>query len=57
LLSKLGAPERLRVHPRIVHDVAVTLTDLLPQRFPGLACDAEAVRFGAATHDIGKLND
>lgn len=54
LLEDLDAPPRLAAHLRAVHDVAAELVDWARERHPGLAVDAEAVLFGAATHDIGK---
>ncbi|MEZ0114050.1 hypothetical protein ABH920_008084 [Catenulispora sp. EB89] len=39
-------------HLRAVHDVAARLVAWAAER--GLPVDAEAVLFGAATHDIGK---
>jgi hypothetical protein len=53
LLRNLQAPPRLAAHLRAVHDVAHELTTWLatyPLRF-----DREAVLYGAATHDIGKI--
>lgn len=55
LLERLEAPPRLAAHLRIVHDVACQLTDALADRHPELAVDRAAVRFGAATHDVGKV--
>lgn len=52
LLETLGAPPRLAAHLRVVHDVAVALTGWAADRVP---FDAEAVLFGAATHDVGKV--
>ncbi|MCR3741147.1 HD domain-containing protein [Actinomadura glauciflava] len=54
LLEDLDAPPRLAAHLRAVHDVAAELVGWARERHPGLAVDAEAVLFGAATHDIGK---
>ena len=54
LLERVGAPPRLSAHLRLVHDVAAQLVEALRTTFPQLAFDAEAVRFGAATHDLGK---
>src|SRR5581483_1132002 len=51
LLLALPAPPRLGAHLRAVHDVAADLLDALPR----LAVDRAAVLFGAATHDIGKV--
>jgi hypothetical protein len=55
LLVTLAAPARLAAHLRVVHDVACQLTDRLAARHPALVFDADAVRFGAASHDIGKV--
>lgn len=55
LLRELSAPPRLAAHLRLVHDVAYELADGLGEFFPALAFDREAVLFGAATHDIGKV--
>ncbi len=54
LLNELGAPPRLVAHLTLVHDVACTLTDDIDAAWPDLSYDRAAVRFGAATHDIGK---
>jgi hypothetical protein len=54
LLQAVAAPPRLAAHLRLVHAVAVRLLDWLAARYPALAVDGHAVRFGAATHDIGK---
>lgn len=54
LLRDLGAPPRLAAHLRLVHDVACRLLDRLAGHYPDVAVDQEAVRFGAAVHDIGK---
>ncbi|TDD69764.1 HDIG domain-containing protein [Actinomadura darangshiensis] len=51
---ELDAPPRLAAHLRAVHDVAAELVAWCGERHPSLAVDAEAVLFGAATHDIGK---
>jgi hypothetical protein len=55
LLGDLGAPPRLVAHLRAVHDVAAQLLDWAGARCPDLALDREAVLFGAATHDVGKV--
>lgn len=52
LLETSSAPPRLSAHLRVVHDVAVTLTAWVR---PRAAFDVDAVLFGAATHDIGKV--
>lgn len=54
LLARVDAPPRLVAHLRAVHDVAAQLVDWMQRHCPGLGFDAEAVLFGAATHDIGK---
>jgi putative nucleotidyltransferase with HDIG domain len=55
LLAKLNAPNRLKMHLMIVHDVAATLADAFRQAWTTLPLDKDLVRFGAATHDIGKV--
>jgi putative nucleotidyltransferase with HDIG domain len=55
LLRELFAPPRLVAHLTLVHDVACTLTAQLDASWPDLAYDREAVRLGAAVHDIGKV--
>ena len=55
LLRDLAAPPRLAAHLRLVHDVAWSLTDALGRRRPALDFDTTSVLFGAATHDIGKV--
>jgi HD superfamily phosphodiesterase len=53
--QRLCAPPRLIAHLTLVHDTACELLDRLVLRFPLLEFDADAVRFGAATHDLGKV--
>ncbi|WP_328474045.1 HD domain-containing protein [Actinoplanes sp. NBC_00393] len=55
LLETLAAPPRLVAHLRLVHDVAWQVTGWLADEHPRLGFDREAVLFGAATHDIGKV--
>jgi hypothetical protein len=55
LLEALEAPPRLAAHLRLVHDVARRLTTAVAERYPHMAIDIEAVHFGAAIHDIGKV--
>ena len=55
LLTKLNAPKRLKMHLLIVHDVAATLADAFQLAWATLQLDKDLVRFGAATHDIGKV--
>jgi putative nucleotidyltransferase with HDIG domain len=54
LLRQVHAQPRLIAHLILVHDVASKLVERLAEVFPELTFDAEAVLFGAATHDIGK---
>ncbi|MCZ0985246.1 HD domain-containing protein [Streptomyces diastatochromogenes] len=54
LLARVDAPPRLVAHLRAVHDVAAQLVKWVQRHCPWLEFDAEAVLFGAATHDIGK---
>jgi hypothetical protein len=53
LLRQVEAPPRLIAHHQLVHDVACELSDWMLTR--EVAFDGAAVRFGAATHDIGKV--
>ncbi|GAA0451063.1 phosphohydrolase [Actinoplanes capillaceus] len=55
LLVALGAPARLGAHLRAVYAVARDLTGWLGVAHPAVVFDREAVLFGAATHDIGKV--
>lgn len=55
LCDTLAAPPRLAAHLTLVHDAAVELVEGLRQRFPTLKFDNDAVLFGAATHDLGKV--
>ncbi|WP_258534742.1 HD domain-containing protein [Streptomyces sp. PT12] len=55
LLVELAAPPRLAAHLRAVHDVAYQLVAWVGPRHPAVPLDREAVLFGAATHDIGKV--
>ena len=54
LLEQLKSLPRLAAHPRVVHDVACQIVDWTDRRDPALSYDRDAMRFGAATHDIGK---
>ncbi len=54
LCEALGAPLALVEHLERVHEAAVKITEGLGSRFPALAVDVEAVRLGAAIHDLGK---
>ncbi|MFI2647811.1 MULTISPECIES: HD domain-containing protein [Micromonospora] len=55
LLAALHAPPRLAAHLRLVHDVARQLTAAFAERFPLVPFDRQAVLFGAAIHDLGKV--
>ncbi|GGN35555.1 hypothetical protein FHR83_006199 [Actinoplanes campanulatus] len=55
LLVAVGAPARLGAHLRAVFAVARDLTGWLEAAHPAVVFDREAVLFGAATHDIGKV--
>ncbi|GAA1148690.1 hypothetical protein F4556_000933 [Kitasatospora gansuensis] len=55
LYVELAAPPRLVAHLRLVHDVAVRLLAGFAEAWPELTVDAGAVRFGAASHDLGKV--
>lgn len=54
LLAAHGARPRLVAHLTLVHDVAQQLAISVRHASPRLRFDDDAVRFGAATHDIGK---
>jgi putative nucleotidyltransferase with HDIG domain len=54
LLIEVGASPRLAAHLRAVHEVARQLIQELTTTWPQLKFDADAVSYGAATHDIGK---
>jgi hypothetical protein len=55
LCKVLVAPPLLVRHLTLVHAATVELLDGLAASFPGLVVDRDAVLFGAATHDIGKV--
>jgi len=55
MLLDVQAPARLGAHLRAVHDVACQLTTEARRRWPSWVFDVEAVHFGAAVHDIGKV--
>ena len=55
ILETLHAPARLVAHLTLVHDVADELIRALRTRWPDLPVDHDAVLFGAAIHDIGKV--
>lgn len=54
LLTEVDASPRLAAHLRAVHEVARQLIEEFTATWPQLSFDADAVSFGAATHDIGK---
>jgi hypothetical protein len=45
----------LVAHGAVVHDVALRLVDALEARWATMALDRASVAFGAAIHDIGKV--
>ena len=55
LCDLLAAPPLLVAHLTLVHDGAADLLDSLGKEFPLLEVHREAVLFGAATHDLGKV--
>jgi hypothetical protein len=55
ILQTVAAPPRLIAHLTLVHDIACQIEDALDRTWPTLAYDHEAVRIGAALHDIGKI--
>lgn len=54
LLTMVNAPPRLVAHLTLVHDAASEILEAVQARWPGFSVDHDAVRFGAAVHDIGK---
>ncbi|MDX8053338.1 HD domain-containing protein [Lentzea sp. BCCO 10_0798] len=55
LLIELHASPRLVAHLRAVHDVACELVEWVERHHPSVTIDRDAVLYGAATHDIGKV--
>ena len=55
LYQRLFLPRSLYCHLQVVHDTALQLVHGIKRSFPSVGIDADAVHFGAATHDIGKL--
>lgn len=55
LCEELLAPPLLVRHLILVHAVAIELLEALAASFPGLVLDRDAVLFGAASHDLGKV--
>ena len=50
----LAVPAALAAHLDIVQESARIIVAALGERYPTLSLDADAILFGAATHDIGK---
>ena len=55
ILEEADAPCRLKRHLQIVYYVASGLLDQLNNEWPNLNINRKAILFGAATHDIGKI--
>lgn len=55
IVQDTPVPPPLLAHLILVHDVAVRLVTGMRRLWPVLAFDMEAVTFGAATHDLGKV--
>lgn len=55
LLQRLDVHPYLLAHLVLVHDSAQRLVSAIQENWPALSLDAELVHFGAATHDIGKV--
>lgn len=55
LLEQLQAPTQLVKHLTLVHHTAFLLLNELKQVFPDHQIQESLVLFGAATHDIGKI--
>lgn len=55
LCQDLAAPLLLVRHLTLVHAAAAELLDGIAASFPGFVLDREAILFGAATHDLGKV--
>lgn len=54
ICRELNAPPRLIAHLTLVHDVTVKLIEKIKREFPDIDIDEQSIKFGAATHDIGK---
>lgn len=54
ICQQVNAPPRLIAHLTLVHDVAVKLLIEIKREFPDINIDEQSIKFGAATHDIGK---
>ena len=55
VLAKLTVPPRLVGHLSLVDDAASEILEGLRDQCPDLKIDADAVQFGAAIHDVGKV--
>lgn len=55
LFEGIAVPPYLLAHLVVVHDVALRLLAAVHDQWPRLSVDDDAVRFGAATHDVGKV--
>jgi hypothetical protein len=55
IVQDAPVPPPLLAHLILVHDVAVRLVTGVRRLWPALAFDMDAVAFGAATHDLGKI--
>ena len=55
LLGTLNAPPRLVAHLALVHDAAAEILCAFQARWPDLKIDRDAVLFGSAIHDVGKI--
>jgi hypothetical protein len=55
VLNQLKAPPRLVAHLTLVYDVAADILQSLQGQWQDLPIDGDAVLFGAATHDVGKV--
>ncbi|MEM9654690.1 MAG: HD domain-containing protein [Actinomycetota bacterium] len=56
-IEHVDSPPRLAAHLVLVHDVAFRIAEWAEQRWPDLKVEWDAVRFGAAVHDIGKATE
>lgn len=55
LCRRCAASPILVRHLEVVHDTALDLLKGLEKQFPALTIERDAVLFGAATHDLGKV--
>lgn len=56
ILHQNQTPERLKRHLQIVYSTAYELVVVLEKQLPNVKFNKSYVLFGAATHDIGKIN-